>query len=70
MHILFIDYVIRHTLYPKLQDHDLVKCYPPVRGFAKNVFFLSHSHKDSGAEDTESRYNIYEVRYALAVILR
>jgi hypothetical protein len=43
----------------------LVKQYPPVRGLVKNVFFLSHNHKESGGEDSTSRYNAYEVSIAL-----
>ena len=50
------------TLYSKLQDHDVVKNYPPVRGMAKDIFFLSHQHKENGGEDESiSKYNTYEV---------
>ena len=53
---------IRNTLYPKLQDHDLVKDHPNVRGIQKNVFFLSHNHKENGGDiDGLSKYNQYEV---------
>lgn len=51
-----------NTLYPRLQDHDLVKKYPHVRGFAKDVYFLTHSHKENGgAEESTSKYNTFEV---------
>ena len=54
----------RKTLYPRLIDHELVKNYPNVRGFARNVFFLSHSHRENGGlEESASRYNIYEVYF-------
>ena len=52
----------RLPLYPALQDHDLVKNYPPVQGIAKNVFFLTHKHKENGGEDESvSKFNAYEV---------
>ncbi|KAI0332312.1 P-loop containing nucleoside triphosphate hydrolase protein [Cubamyces sp. BRFM 1775] len=54
--------LVRMTLYPKLVDHDLVKNYPHVRGIAKDVFFLTHNHKESGGEDDfVSKYNQFEV---------
>jgi hypothetical protein len=56
----------RETLYPALEDHELVKAYPPVRGFAKNVFFLSHDHRENeGVEESASKYNMYEVGFSL-----
>lgn len=56
------DLTCRHTLYPTLEDHDLVKRYPHVRGFAKDVFFLSHNHRENGgAEESASKYNTFEV---------
>lgn len=52
----------RNTLYPGLQDHELVLNYPDVRGMAKNLYFVSHNHKENGgADDTASKYNTYEV---------
>lgn len=51
------------TLYPRLEDHDLVKNYPHVQGMAKDVFFLNHDHKENGGEDDfVSKYNQFEVR--------
>lgn len=53
----------RNTLYKGLQDHDLVKDYPDVRGMLKNAFFVTHNHKENGGlDDTASKYNAYEVR--------
>lgn len=53
----------RNTLYEGLQDHDLVKTYPDVRGMVKNLFFVTHNHKENGgADDTASKYNMHEVR--------
>jgi hypothetical protein len=53
----------RKTLYPGLIDNNIVKSYPDVRGFATNVYFLDHSHpeNDGSAEDTSSKFNVYEV---------
>ena len=51
-----------NTLYPGLQDHELVHKYPDVRGIQKNVFFISHQHRENdGGDDTASKYNTYEV---------
>ncbi|KAJ6499128.1 hypothetical protein C8R45DRAFT_981206 [Mycena sanguinolenta] len=57
-----ISTLIRNALYPALQDHDLVKSYSDIRGFAKNVFFFSHSHRENeGGEESASKYNTFEV---------
>ncbi|KAJ8489534.1 hypothetical protein ONZ51_g2873 [Trametes cubensis] len=54
--------LVRMTLYPKLEDHDLVKNYPHVRGVAEDVFFFTHDHKENGGEDDfVSKYNQFEV---------
>jgi hypothetical protein len=55
--------VHRNTLYPGLEDHELVHKYPAVRGIAQNLFFLTHNHRENdGSDDTASKYNTYEVR--------
>lgn len=52
----------RDTLYPALEDNEIVMRYPSVRGIANNVFFLSHSNPESGGgEDSVSKHNTYEV---------
>ncbi|CAL1707171.1 unnamed protein product [Somion occarium] len=62
--------LVRKTLYPKLQDHEVVKNYPPVRGMAKSVFFLSHSHRENGGEDESvSKYNQFEVDMAVDLVM-
>ncbi|KAJ7593987.1 hypothetical protein C8J56DRAFT_1043774 [Mycena floridula] len=45
--------LIRKTLYPGLQDHPLVTEYPDVRGFTKNMFFISHDHREGGFGNLE-----------------
>ncbi|KAG6920270.1 hypothetical protein DXG01_005039 [Tephrocybe rancida] len=60
----------RNTLYPNLVDHEIVTRYPDVRGFAKNVFFLSHNHRENGgAEESSSKYNTYEVEMIRDLVL-
>jgi len=55
--------MVRNTLYEGLQDHELVQSYPDVRGMVKNLFFVTHNHKENGGmDDTASKYNSYEVR--------
>ncbi|KAG1904255.1 uncharacterized protein F5891DRAFT_1206968, partial [Suillus fuscotomentosus] len=58
-----ISSLIRNTLYPSLDDHELVRQYPSVRGIPKNLFFVTHNHRENeGAEDSASKYNLYEAR--------
>ena len=55
-------YGYSNTLYPKLEDHPLVEHYPHIRGMHRDVFFMTHNHKESGAEeDAISKYNQFEV---------
>ncbi|OBZ70961.1 hypothetical protein A0H81_09027 [Grifola frondosa] len=62
--------LVRNTLYPKLEDHDLVKVYPSVKGMAKNVFFMTHNHKENGGEDDfVSKYNTFEVEMIKDLVL-
>ncbi|KAH8835068.1 hypothetical protein DL96DRAFT_1808988 [Flagelloscypha sp. PMI_526] len=51
----------RLILYPNLEDHPLVSKYPPVQGMQQNVFFLTHTHGESGEKDSVSKYNAHEV---------
>jgi hypothetical protein len=61
---------IRNTLYPGLEDHELVRHYPSVRGIAKNLFFVNHSLRENeGAEDSASKYNLYEARVFIALTI-
>lgn len=39
-----------------------MQTYDDVRGMVKNVFFVTHNHKENGGvDDTASKYNMYEV---------
>ncbi|KAF8210466.1 P-loop containing nucleoside triphosphate hydrolase protein [Mycena galopus ATCC 62051] len=65
-----ISTLIRNALYPALQDHKLVKSYSDVRGFSKNVFFFSHSHRENeGGEESASKYNTFEVAMIKDLVL-
>ncbi|KAF8748911.1 P-loop containing nucleoside triphosphate hydrolase protein [Rhizoctonia solani] len=56
-----ISSLIRNTLYPNLKDNDRVLSYPNVRGMYKNMFFVSHNHKEAGGgEDSISKHNSFE----------
>ncbi|KAG8690476.1 hypothetical protein FRC11_011354, partial [Ceratobasidium sp. 423] len=56
-----ISSLIRNTLYPKLKDNERVLRYPNVRGMYKNMYFVSHSHKEvDGWEDAVSKHNPFE----------
>lgn len=62
----------RKPLYPDLEDHDLVKSYPDVRGFARNVFFLTHENceNDGNEDDSGSKYNTYEVNQIILAVYK
>lgn len=52
----------RKTLYPYLEDHEVVSRYPDVRGMGKNMFFFHHTNAEGGAdEESMSKYNTFEV---------
>lgn len=58
-----ISKLTRTTLYPQIEDHELVSKYPPVWGFTKNLFFLNHDRVEGrNEEESSSKYNIYEVK--------
>ncbi|KAJ7496030.1 hypothetical protein B0H11DRAFT_2171669 [Mycena galericulata] len=56
-----ISSLIKNALYPALQDHELVRTYPNVRGFSKNVFFFTHTHRENDGAEESSKYNTFEV---------
>lgn len=65
-----ISSLIRNSLYPGLQDHELVLKYPDVRGIAKNLYFVTHNHRENGGgDDTASKYNVYEVEMIRDLVL-
>ncbi|KAH7335665.1 hypothetical protein B0J17DRAFT_707621 [Rhizoctonia solani] len=53
-----------NTLYPNLKDNEQVLSYPKVWGMYKNIFFVSHTHKEvGGGEDSISKHNPFEGCY-------
>ncbi|KAG8704206.1 hypothetical protein FRC08_002369, partial [Ceratobasidium sp. 394] len=64
-----ISSLIRNTLYRGLIDNPCVENYPDVRGMSKNMYFLSHPHREcGGGEDSVSKYNQYEVDMIYAFV--
>lgn len=53
-------------LYPKLQDHEVVKHYPAVRGVRHNVFYINHSRPEERDEETKSFSNEFEAKFVVA----
>ncbi|KAI0056438.1 hypothetical protein BV25DRAFT_1872764 [Artomyces pyxidatus] len=56
-----ISHHIRNILYPKLDDHNVVRDYPPVMGMEKDVFFFTHDHQENAEADSVSKFNLFEV---------
>ncbi len=53
---------IRTILYPNLEDHDLVKKYPPIQGMEKDLFFFTHTNREKAADEgSASKVNTFEV---------
>jgi hypothetical protein len=55
------DFIYRTILYPKLEDNDVVKQYPNVKGMSENVVFFTHNHKEDGGGESVSKVNSFEV---------
>lgn len=52
----------RTILYPRLEDNEIVKSYPDVKGMSENVVFFTHNHKEDGGGESVSKVNSFEVR--------
>lgn len=50
-------------IYPKLEDHDVVKEYDRIRGISKDVFFIDHREYESPEKDLRSHSNRHEAEY-------
>ena len=48
-------------MYPKLEDNEIVKNYPDVKGMSENIVFFTHNHKEDGGQDSVSKVNSFEV---------
>ena len=66
-----ISALIRH-IYPRLEDHQVVKDYPDVIGMSDNVFWLDHEHMEDGANEEDhnakSHSNEWEVAMTKALV--
>jgi superfamily I DNA and/or RNA helicase len=65
-----ISELVSRTIYPELQNHELVKKYPPVRGMAQPLVFFDHDHPEDHATDDESRSksNEFEVKMIVGFV--
>lgn len=57
-----ISRLIRPAIYPRLEDHESVLEFPPVRGVDHPLYFLHHTRKEKAAGDS-SKENVHEVRF-------
>ena len=60
--------LVRHTLYPKLRDHESVNVYPQVKGMARRLFWLDHQHEEDHSEQSTSRTNHHEVELVACLV--
>ena len=61
---------IMKIIYPVLTDHERVTQYKPVRGVAKNTFFISHEfYEDELRVDTTSSSNLHEAEFVVQLSL-
>lgn len=67
-----ISALIRHTLYPALEDAPNVSLYPEVVGMKKRLFWLDHSSPEAGVEEDEqvatSKSNDFEVLLVVCLV--
>jgi hypothetical protein len=57
-------FIPRTILYPKLEDNEVVKHYPNVKGMSENVVFFTHINKEDGGQESMSKVNSFEVSVA------
>jgi len=66
-----ISSLIRHTIYPRLIDHEDTKRFPDVVGMRNNVFWLDHENMEEGAQadvHQKSHSNLWEVDMVHALV--
>jgi hypothetical protein len=66
-----ISNLIRETIYPRLNDHDVTKHLPAVVGMRKNVFWLDHESIEEGPSPDRhqrSHSNIWEAEMTHALV--
>ncbi|KAI9445926.1 hypothetical protein H4582DRAFT_1805091 [Lactarius indigo] len=64
-----ISHFVRTILYPKLEDNEVVRNYPAVKGMEKNVVFFSHNNPENSEEDSVSKHNMFEVAMIRDLVL-
>ncbi|KAK0199718.1 hypothetical protein DFS33DRAFT_1398406 [Desarmillaria ectypa] len=65
-----ISHNIRTILYPNLEDHDLVKKYPPIQGMERDLFFFTHTNREKAADEgSASKVNMFEVKMIVDLVV-
>ncbi|KAH9170424.1 hypothetical protein EDB89DRAFT_2071946 [Lactarius sanguifluus] len=64
-----ISHFVRKILYPRLEDHEVVRDYPAVHGMEKNVVFFSHNNPENSEDDSVSKHNMFEVAMIRDLVL-
>ena len=66
-----ISSLIRPSIYPELQDHEVVYNYENICGIAKNVFMISHSQPEKNQQENgaTSHANEFEAKFLVALCL-
>ncbi|KAF9649047.1 hypothetical protein BDM02DRAFT_3095370 [Thelephora ganbajun] len=64
-----ISHHIRTILYPKLEDNEIVKYYPDVKGMSENVVFFTHNNKEDGGQESVSKVNSFEVKMIVDLVM-
>ncbi|KAL8952306.1 MAG: hypothetical protein Q9222_001758 [Ikaeria aurantiellina] len=63
--------LVRNTIYPDLEDHETVRTYPNVDGMKRRMFWMTHQHKEDGADhnqaQSDSKSNDFEVSLVSAL---
>jgi DNA polymerase III delta prime subunit len=64
--------LVRNTLYPQIEDAELVSSYPEVVGMRRRLFWLDHREPEADAANTSllatSHWNEYEIQMTMAVV--
>ncbi|KAH9488057.1 NFX1-type zinc finger-containing protein 1 [Bulinus truncatus] len=61
-----ISKIMKH-IYKHLKDHESVEKYEKVLGVSKNIFLINHKEQESHVDDTMSKSNKHEAKYATAL---
>ncbi|KAH9048674.1 hypothetical protein EDB83DRAFT_2507364 [Lactarius deliciosus] len=64
-----ISHFVRKILYPRLEDHEVVRDYPAVHGMEKDIVFFSHDNPENSEDDSVSKHNMFEVAMIRDLVL-